>query len=459
MGFPTSPWGLLSPFLTLHLLRLGSADFIVVGPSRPLLATMGQDVVLPCHLSPRMDARGLEIRWIRHKLSETVHLYRNGADQQWDQMEEYAGRTELARDGLSRGSLDLRISGLRPSDDGQYVCTVHDGASYGEDTVELEVAALGSVPFLSLEAYEDGGIRVVCRSAGWYPSPQVLWKDAGGQHLPSVSLRRSPDERGLFEIQDVIVVSGKGDGNVSCVVRNSRLDQEQASSLHISAPFFHNARPWMAALGVFLLLLVMCFGVIAYLFRRKAWKKILLPQNPEVVTLDPNTAHSKLFLSEDLRSVKRGSAHQNLPDTPERFSYWPCVLGQERFREGRHCWEVEVKGEVGGYSWWAVGVTRESVERKESELPSPAVGVWAVWHVFGQFEALTSPRTPLSLSLVPRRIWVCLDCTWGLVTFLNADTGGEIFTFPPASFHGEILRPWFRVETEETQLCLRGSIP
>uniref|UniRef100_A0A8C3K4I5 Ig-like domain-containing protein n=1 Tax=Calidris pygmaea TaxID=425635 RepID=A0A8C3K4I5_9CHAR len=89
-----------------------------------------------------MDARRLEIRWIRHLVSETVHLYRNGADQHLDQMEEYDGRTELSRDGLSSGSLDLWISGLRPSDDGQYVCTVRDAASYREALVELKVAGL-----------------------------------------------------------------------------------------------------------------------------------------------------------------------------------------------------------------------------------------------------------------------------------------------------------------------------
>ncbi|XP_014817251.1 PREDICTED: butyrophilin subfamily 3 member A2-like [Calidris pugnax] len=453
MGFLASPWSLVSHFLTLHLLQLGSADFRVVGPSRPLLATVGQDVVLPCHLSPRMDARSLEIRWIRHQLSETVHLYRNGEDLHKAQMEEYIGRTELARDGLSGGSLDLQISELRPSDDGQYVCTVQDAGTYAEAMVELEVAALGSVPLLSLEAYEDGGIRVVCRSAGWYPSPHVLWKDDNGQHLPSVSQRHSPDERGLFEIQDVVIVRGKENGNVSCVVRNNRLEQEQVSILHISAPFFHNARPWMAALGVFLLLSVICFGVIAYLFRRKEQQKAAL----DMVTLDPNTAHPELVLSEDLRSVKRGPACQNLTDHPKRFSYWRCVLGQERFWEGRYCWEVEVKEEVGGDSWWGVGVANESVERKRVFNLSPEEGIWAVDGYEGQFRALTSPRTVLSLSPVPRRICVCLDCTQGLVMFLNADTGGEIFSFPPASFHGETLRPWFWVETWKTQLCLRGS--
>uniref|UniRef100_A0A8C3KA58 Butyrophilin subfamily 1 member A1 n=1 Tax=Calidris pygmaea TaxID=425635 RepID=A0A8C3KA58_9CHAR len=424
-------------------------QFRVVGPGRPLLAPMGQDVVLPCHLSPHMDASSLEIRWIRHQVSETVHLYQNGADQYWEQMEEYAGRTELARDGLSCGSLDLRIRGLRPSDDGQYVCTVQDAASYGEAVVELKVAAMGSVPLLSLEAYEDGGIRVVCRSAGWYPSPQVLWKDGEGQPLPSVFQRHSPDERGFFEIQDVIIVSGKGDGNVSCVVRNSRLEQEQESSLHISAPFFHNARPWMAALGVFLLLSVVSAALSAYLFRRKgefaspqcfAFIKKALWAEEDVVTLDPNTAHSQLLLSEDLRSVRWGTAWLNLPSTPERFTYWCWVLGKQRFWEGRHCWEVE----VGDDSWWGVGVAKETGERRRRVLPSPEEGIWAVRHRRGQFEALTFPSIPLSP--VPRRIWVCLDCTEGLVTFLNANTGIKIFTFPPGSFHRETLRPWFQLE-------------
>ncbi|XP_063174726.1 butyrophilin subfamily 3 member A2-like [Chroicocephalus ridibundus] len=401
MGFPASPRGLLSYFLTLHLLRLGSAEFRVVGPDRPLLATVGQDVVLPCHLSPRADARSWEIWWIRHQFSETVHLYRKGEDLDWAQMREYAGRTELVRDGLSGGTLDLRLAGVRPSDDGQYVCTVRDAASYGEATVELEVAAMGSVPLLSLEAHQDGGIRVVCGSAGWYPQPQVLWKAANGQRLPSVSRRRSSDERGLFEIQDVVVVSGKGDGNLSCVVRNSRLEQEQASSLHISAPFFHNARHWMAALGVFLMLSVASFGVIAYLWRRKVGLSRALGNRDaeleeqaarlDVVTLDANTAHSQLVLSDDRSRVKWQSEERDLPDIPERFMYLSCVLGREGFREGRHCWEVEVEG--------------------ESPLPS--------------------------------RIWVCLDCARGLVTFLHADTGVEIFTFPPASFKGETLRPCF----------------
>ncbi|XP_063174719.1 butyrophilin subfamily 1 member A1-like [Chroicocephalus ridibundus] len=487
MGFPASPRGLLSYFLTLHVLRLGSAEFRVVGPDRPLLATVGQDVVLPCHLSPRADARSLEIRWIRHQFSETVHLYRNGEDLVGAQIQEYIGRTELVRDGLSNGTLDLRLAGVRPSDDGQYVCTVQNATTYEEAMVELEVAAMGSVPLISLEAYENRGIRVVCGSAGWYPQPEVLWKAANGQRLPSVSRRRSSDERGLFEIQDVVVVSGKGDGNLSCVVRNSRLEQEQASSLHISAPFFHNVIHWMAALGVSLVFLVASCGFSVYLWLKKGkrdaepscpvcespwgptvgrdllffllveWRKFLLPENQDVVTLDPNTAHSQLVLSADRRRVRWQSEERDLPNIPERFTYWFCVLGQERFREGRHCWEVEVKGEVGGESRWGIGVAKESVERRGRSFLSPDGGIWAVRHKGGRFASLTSRRTFLPRFLLPSRICVCLDCARGLVTFLDVNTGVKIFTFPPASFKGETLRPWFWIGTEKTQLCLRGS--
>ncbi|NXY80772.1 BT1A1 protein, partial [Glareola pratincola] len=78
-------------------------------------------------------------------------------------------------------------------------------------------------------------------------------------------------------------------------------------------------------------------------------------------------------------------------------------------------------------SRWAVGVASEFVERKKYMDMNPANGIWAVQHYYGQFKSLTSPRTLLPQSPFPRRIWVCLDCTQGVVTFLNADTGVQIF--------------------------------
>ncbi|XP_050572037.1 butyrophilin subfamily 3 member A3-like isoform X5 [Cygnus atratus] len=426
--------GLLTSLVTLLLLRLGSAQLRVEGPGHPVTATVGQDVVLPCHLSPRRDARTLEVRWIRDDLSETVHHYRNGEDLYGEQMGAYAGRTELARGGLSAGSLDLRITGLRPSDDGQYVCTVKNVDAYDEAIVELELS----------------GAVIVTRSV---------------------------------------------EGPLSCMVRSSRLQQERKFSLHIAAPFFHNAQPWKVALALVLVLLAVSIGLGVYLFRKKAtqsrelavekdaklveqaaeieekaailekhaaelaWRRCLLPQNTVKVTLDPDTAHRGLVLSEACSSVKWESEWQQVPDTPERFDCRCCVLGHEEFRDGRHWWEVEVEGEGVEYSCWAVGVARASVKRKGLLNMSPEGGIWAVQYDEGQLMSLTSPRTPLSLSPVPTRIWVCLDCTQGQVSFINADNWVEIFTFTAASFNGESIRPWFLLWTRGIQLCLRDSTP
>ncbi|XP_035426377.1 butyrophilin subfamily 3 member A2-like isoform X13 [Cygnus atratus] len=512
------PWGcghpsltshardLLTSLVTLLLLQLGSAQLRVEGPGHPVTATVGQDVVLPCHLSPRRDARTLEVRWIRDNMSETVHHYRNGEDLYREQMGAYVGRTELARDGLSAGSLDLRITGLRPSDDGRYICTVEDADAYDEDIVELKVSATGTDPHLSLGGYEAGGIQVLCRSAGWYPLPQLLWRDARGQHLPSVSQTHSQDQEGLFEIEGTVIVTRSAEGPLSCVVRSSRIQQERESSLHITAPFFHNAQPWMVALALVLMLLAVSIGLGVYLFLKKAtqsrelvnrvakleeqpaeieekdarlaelaakveeqaaelekqaaelaWRRCLLPQNRVKVTLDADTAHPMLVLSPDQKSVRRETEWQQVPDTPERFDTCCCVLGREEFREGRHCWVVEVEGEWLKYSWWAVGVARASVKRKGEIDMSPGEGIWAVEYYYEHLKSLTSPPTHLSLSPVPTRIWVCLDCTQGQVSFINADNGVEIFTFTAASFNGESIHPWFLLKKRGIQLCLRDS--
>uniref|UniRef100_A0A8C0H8B2 Zinc finger protein RFP-like n=1 Tax=Chelonoidis abingdonii TaxID=106734 RepID=A0A8C0H8B2_CHEAB len=145
------------------------------------------------------------------------------------------------------------------------------------------------------------------------------------------------------------------------------------------------------------------------------------------VTLDPDTAHPNLVLSEDRKRVRQGNTWQQLPNHPERFDSWGCVLGCEGFTSGRHCWEVEVG--AGGY--WAVGVARESVRRKGWISRSPKGGIWAVGCWGDQFQALTSPVTPLPLSRAPSRIRVCLDCDRGQVTFIDAGDEAPIFTFPP----------------------------
>ncbi|XP_061584208.1 tripartite motif-containing protein 16-like [Cololabis saira] len=64
------------------------------------------------------------------------------------------------------------------------------------------------------------------------------------------------------------------------------------------------------------------------------------------ITLDPNTVHKRLLLSEENRKVTVMKKHQSYSDHPDRFIKYPQVLSRESLT-GSHYWEVEKKaGEV-----------------------------------------------------------------------------------------------------------------
>ena len=73
------------------------------------------------------------------------------------------------------------------------------------------------------------------------------------------------------------------------------------------------------------------------------------------VTLDPDTAHPELILSEDGKHVSCGDIWRNLPDEPQRFSTLRCILGKQGFASGRFFFEVYVRRST----HWEVGVTSE----------------------------------------------------------------------------------------------------
>ncbi|NXE29824.1 BT1A1 protein, partial [Ardeotis kori] len=162
------------------------------------------------------------------------------------------------------------------------------------------------------------------------------------------------------------------------------------------------------------------------------------------VTLDMETAHPQLILSADGKQIRRGDTRQALPDNPERYDTYHCVLGREGFVSGRHFWEVEVGMEQGGV--WALGVAKESMKRKGWINPAPQDGILALFHCEGRYWALTSPdHTALSLAQPPRVIRVYLDLEGGTLGFFDGDSRASLFTFPLDLLSGERIRPWFRV--------------
>ncbi|XP_069073816.1 butyrophilin subfamily 3 member A1-like isoform X9 [Pleurodeles waltl] len=168
----------------------------------------------------------------------------------------------------------------------------------------------------------------------------------------------------------------------------------------------------------------------------------LEPRNAMVVTLDPDTASRWLILSEDGRRMRYTERAQTLPDNPKRFTASACVLGREGFSSGRHYWEVQLLQKGGG---WRFGAARESVHRKGWVTPSPQEGIWAVeGRCDGQYQALTSPRSPLSLCESPRKLGIYLDYEGGQLSILNADTMEHLYTFTGVCFSERVF-PFFSI--------------
>ncbi|KAM8779726.1 zinc finger protein RFP [Rhynchonycteris naso] len=157
------------------------------------------------------------------------------------------------------------------------------------------------------------------------------------------------------------------------------------------------------------------------------------------VTLDPDTAYPSLILSDNLRQVRYSYLQQDLPDNPERFNLFPCVLGSPCFIAGRHYWEVE----VGDKAKWTIGVCEDSVCRKGGVTSAPQNGFWAVSLWYGkEYWALTSPMTALPLRTPLQRVGIFLDYDAGEVSFYNVTERCHTFTFSHATFCGPV-RPYF----------------
>ncbi|XP_039899174.1 LOW QUALITY PROTEIN: E3 ubiquitin-protein ligase TRIM39-like [Simochromis diagramma] len=179
---------------------------------------------------------------------------------------------------------------------------------------------------------------------------------------------------------------------------------------------------------------------------RKLMKKKLLEaelqrvQQHEVdVTLDPDTAHPNLILSDDGKQVYHSDVWKNLPDNPERFSYYAIVLGEQSFSSGRFYFEVQVKGKTE----WTLGVSTESINRKGQITLSPQDGFWTVMLRNGnEYKALASPPVCLYLHPGPEKVGVFVDYEEGLVSFYDVGAAALIYSFTGCSFTHR-LHPFF----------------
>ncbi|KAK6477901.1 butyrophilin-like protein 2, partial [Huso huso] len=99
------------------------------------------------------------------------------------------------------------------------------------------LTALGTQPSISMDSTHVEQTRLVCRSEGWDPEPEVIWRDRDGNDVTSLSnttlLRVS---QGLRSVSSYIKI--KQQSNVfSCLVRSKIPKPDWESKLHISSEY------------------------------------------------------------------------------------------------------------------------------------------------------------------------------------------------------------------------------
>ncbi|XP_035532816.1 zinc-binding protein A33-like [Morone saxatilis] len=157
------------------------------------------------------------------------------------------------------------------------------------------------------------------------------------------------------------------------------------------------------------------------------------------VTLDPDTAHPALILSDDGKQVHHSDVKKNLPDNPERFNPCCCVLAKQSFCYGKFYFEVDIKRKTR----WTLGVAKESIKRKGIIPLCPENGHWTMWLKNGdQYAALVGSPLPLSLNSKPQKVGVFVDYEMGLVSFYDVDAAALLYSFSGCSFTDK-LYPFF----------------
>ncbi|KAL7375619.1 hypothetical protein ABVT39_020819 [Epinephelus coioides] len=256
----------------------------VIGTSQAMVAMVGADTILPCHLETAVDATDLTVEWARPDLEPRfVHLRRDSKELVQEGHQLFTGRTSLSTDKLKCGDVSLKLSNVRLSDAGTYKCLVPDSGT--ESVVVLTVGSVSS-PDVEISKVSNG-VLLVCKSAGWYPEPEVLWLDGEGNLVSAgpPETVRGPDD--LYTVSSRVTVEKRHGNSFTCRVQQRNINHTTETTVHLPVSLFM-AEPSTAA-RIIICLVVSIVPVVAVVVVVMKWgrnKKETTDHNTEYLMED-----------------------------------------------------------------------------------------------------------------------------------------------------------------------------
>ncbi|XP_041829785.1 NLR family CARD domain-containing protein 3-like [Melanotaenia boesemani] len=168
------------------------------------------------------------------------------------------------------------------------------------------------------------------------------------------------------------------------------------------------------------------------------------------LTLDPNTAHRDLSLSEGNRKARRWTK-QSYPDHPDRFNYWRQVLCEQGLI-GRYYWEVEWSGRICiGVAYRGICRTGEGTncclgKNVSSWVLSCTENNYRIWH--------KNVSTAVNATPSSNTVGVYLDWPAGTLSFYSISSATRTPLYTVHTTFTEPVYPGFRLGWADSTLVM-----
>uniref|UniRef100_A0A669BVV9 Butyrophilin subfamily 3 member A2 n=1 Tax=Oreochromis niloticus TaxID=8128 RepID=A0A669BVV9_ORENI len=287
----------MSPIKNKHLLVLNHVVVVLlfltqtcggqhqmIGQTKPVVAMIGDDIILPCHLEPAVDAVGLTVDWSRTDLKpRSVYVRREGVELLTEQNPLYTGRTSLSVNKLQCGDVSLKLSTVKLSDAGTYKCLVPKFNA--ETMVTLAVGSVSS-PVIELTNVKNEMV-LECKSNGWYPEPQMLWVDSEGKPVSVEPTKNVRGSDGLYTVSSKVTVEKGQSYSFTCKVQQKNISQIKETHIHASGDLFTIQSNTAVHIIINLAVCLISIGTVVILIWKCGQKKTRIKTNDE----DENELH------------------------------------------------------------------------------------------------------------------------------------------------------------------------